>query len=74
MIFLNLSQKATIGRQGKYGWEQETVYEPVFVAADHIISMFFAGLTVLKMTSGERIEVKETPEEITAMLTSGATK
>jgi hypothetical protein len=32
----------------------------VFVAADHIISMFFAGLTVLKMTSGERIEVKET--------------
>ncbi|MEH4241292.1 hypothetical protein [Klebsiella michiganensis] len=74
MIFLNLSQKATIGRQGKYGWEQETVYEPVFVAADHIISMFFAGLTVLKMTSGERIEVKETPEEIIAMLTEGAAK
>lgn len=74
MIFLNLSQKATIGRQGKYGWEQETVYEPVFVAADHIISMYFAGLTVIKMSSGESIEVKETLEEIIAMIAAGAAK
>lgn len=74
MIFLKLAQKVVVQHQGEYGWESETVYEPVFVAADHIISMFFAGITILKMTSGERIEVKETPEEITAMLTSGATK
>ncbi|WP_368762520.1 hypothetical protein [Klebsiella michiganensis] len=74
MKFIKLSQKTTIERQGKYGREYETVYEPVFVAADHIISMFFAGLTILKMTSGERIEVKETPEEIIAMLTEGAAK
>ncbi len=74
MIFLKLSQKVTVERQGEYGWEPETVYEPVFVAADHIISMFFAGLTVLKMTYGERIEVKETPEEITAMIAAGAAK
>ncbi|HDG9830353.1 TPA: hypothetical protein PGG69_000334 [Raoultella ornithinolytica] len=74
MIFLKLAQKVVVQHQGAYGWESETVYEPVFVAADHIISMFFAGITILKMTSGERIEVKETPEEITAMLTSGATK
>ncbi|HBM3035282.1 hypothetical protein [Klebsiella oxytoca] len=74
MIFLKLSQKAVVQHQGKYGWETKTVYEPVFVAADHIISMFFAGITILKMTSGERIEVKETPEEITAMIAEGATK
>ncbi|MBO2025513.1 hypothetical protein J4733_07750 [Klebsiella pneumoniae] len=52
----------------------ETVDEPVFVAAGHIASMYFAGLTILKMISGERIDVKETPEEIIAMLTEGASK
>ncbi|EPK2817639.1 TPA: hypothetical protein OT989_000060 [Klebsiella pneumoniae] len=74
MIFLKLSQKVTVERQGEYGWEPETVYEPVFVAAEHIVSMHFAGLTILKMTSGERIDVKETPKEIIAMLTEGAAK
>ena len=74
MIFLKLSQKVTVERQGEYGWEPETVYEPVFVAAEHIVSMYFAGLTILKMISGERIDVKETPEEIIAMLTEGASK
>lgn len=74
MKFIKLSQKATIERQGMYGWETETVYEPVFVVADHIVSMYFAGITILKMTSGERIDVKETPEEIIAMLTEGAAK
>ncbi|KJP58480.1 hypothetical protein SR71_08535 [Klebsiella aerogenes] len=68
MIFLKLNQKTTIERQGKYGWVPETVYEPVFVAAGHIVSMYFAGLTTLKMTSGEHIDVKETPEEIIALL------
>ncbi|KLE93101.1 hypothetical protein [Klebsiella aerogenes] len=68
MIFLKLNQKTTIEHQGKYGWEPETVYEPVFVAAGHIVSMYFAGLTTLKMTSGEHIDVKETPEEIIALL------
>lgn len=72
MKFIKLSQRGTVERQGKYGWEPETVYEPVFVAAGHIVSMFFAGVTILKMTSGERIDVKETPEEIIAMLTEGA--
>ncbi|MGE0970104.1 hypothetical protein ACQFN5_09570 [Klebsiella sp. WOUb02] len=74
MIFLKLSQKATIERQREYGWEPETVYEPVFVATEHIVSMYFVGLTILKMTSGEHIDVKETPEEITAMIAAGAAK
>jgi hypothetical protein len=30
--------------------------------------MYFAGLTTLKMTTGERIEVRETPEEIVALI------
>ncbi|EPG8855805.1 hypothetical protein MFC14_000252 [Klebsiella pneumoniae] len=46
----------------------------MFVAAEHIVSMYFAGLTILKMTSGERIDVKETPEEIFAMIAAGASK
>ncbi|TBO71578.1 hypothetical protein EXU18_14890 [Klebsiella pneumoniae] len=74
MIFLKLTQKIVVQHQGAYGWELETVYEPVFVAAGHIVSMYFAGVTILKMTSGERIDVKETPEEIIAMLTEGAAK
>ncbi|EJK8055644.1 hypothetical protein COO49_24855 [Klebsiella pneumoniae] len=74
MIFLKLSQKVTVERQGEYGWEPETVYEPVFVAAEHIVSMYFAGLTILKMTSGERIDVKETTEEIFSMIAAGASK
>lgn len=74
MKFIKLSQKVTIERQGDYGWEPETVYEPVYVAAEHIVSMHFAGITTLKMTSGERIDVKETPEEITAMIAAGAAK
>lgn len=68
MIFIKLNQKVTIERQGNYGWEPETVYEPVFVASEHIVSMYFAGLTILKMSSGERIEVKETPEEIVELI------
>lgn len=68
MILLKLTQKIVVQHQGAYGWEPETVYEPVFVAAGHIVSMHFAGLTSLKMTSGERIDVKETPEEIIALL------
>ncbi|HBT4786581.1 TPA: hypothetical protein MB364_001921 [Klebsiella variicola subsp. variicola] len=74
MIFLKLTQKIVVQHQGAYGWEPETVYEPVFVAAGHIVSMFFAGVTILKMTSGERIDVKETPEEIIAMLAEGGSK
>ncbi|HGY4936621.1 TPA: hypothetical protein ACNV2H_004346 [Klebsiella aerogenes] len=74
MKFIKLSQQTTVERQGKYGWVPETVYEPVFVAAGHIVSMYFAGVTSLKMTSGERIDVKETPEEIIAMLTEGVAK
>lgn len=68
MKFIKLSQQATVERQGKYGWEPETAYEPVFVAAAHIVSMTPHGITTVKMTSGERIDVKETPEEIIALL------
>ncbi|HCB0886962.1 TPA: hypothetical protein SLH26_003296 [Klebsiella pneumoniae] len=64
MIFLKLSQKVTVERQGEYGWEPETVYEPVFVAAEHIASMYFAGLTILKMTSGERRRVVDQRAEV----------
>ncbi|ASC25346.1 TPA: hypothetical protein MYU56_003521 [Klebsiella pneumoniae] len=74
MIFLKLTQNSTVEFQGKYGRESETVYDSVFIAPGHIESMTPAGLTYLRMASGERIAVRETPEEIIAMLTEGAAK
>ena len=74
MIFLKLTQNSTVEFQGKYGRESETVYDSVFIAPGHIESMTPAGLTYLRMASGERIAVRETPEEIIAMLTDGAAK
>ncbi|EPV8378376.1 hypothetical protein ACW7PC_001993 [Klebsiella pneumoniae] len=74
MIFLKLTQNSTVEFQGKYGRESETVYDSVFIAPDHIESMTPAGLTYLRMVSGERISVRETPEEIIAMLNEGASK
>lgn len=68
MKFIKLSQKGTVEHQGKYGWVPETVYEPVFVSAEYIVSMYFAGLTTLKMITGEQIEVSETPEEIMTLI------
>ncbi|HBY7977441.1 hypothetical protein [Klebsiella pneumoniae] len=74
MIFLKLTQNSTVEFQGKYGRESEMVYDSVFIAPGHIESMTPAGLTYLRMASGERIAVRETPEEIIAMLTEGAAK
>lgn len=74
MIFLKLTQNSTVEFQGEYGRESKTVYDSVFIAPDHIESMTPAGLTYLRMTSGERIAVRETPEEIIVMLTEGAAK
>ncbi|WP_159205082.1 hypothetical protein [Klebsiella pneumoniae] len=74
MKFIKLTQNSTVEFQGKYGRESETVYDSVFIAPGHIESMTQAGLTYLRMASGERIAVRETPEEIIAMLTEGAAK
>ncbi|EPK2203828.1 hypothetical protein MBR06_000131 [Klebsiella pneumoniae] len=74
MIFLKLTQNSTVEFQGKYGRESETVYDSVFIAPGHIESMTPAGLTYLRMASGERIAVRETPEEIIAMLIEGGSK
>lgn len=74
MKFIKLTQNSTVEFQGKYGREYETVYDSVFIAPGHIESMTPAGLTYLRMASGERIAVRETPEEIIAMLTEGAAK
>ena len=74
MKFIKLTQNSTVEFQGKYGRESETVYDSVFIAPGHIESMTPAGLTYIRMASGERIAVRETPEEIIAMLTEGSAK
>lgn len=70
MKILKLSQQATVSRpvDSIIGWEEKTIYEPVFVVAEHIESFLFAGVSHIKMTSGEKIVVRETPEEILALL------
>lgn len=70
MKILKLSQQATVSRpvDSIIGWEEKTIYEPVVVVAEHIESFLFAGVSYIKMTSGEKIVVRETPEEILALL------
>lgn len=70
MKFLKLSQQATVSRpvDSIIGWEEEAIYEPVFVVAENIESFTFVGVSHIKMTSGEKIVVRETPEEILALL------
>lgn len=68
MKIIKLEQHCTVERQGKFGWEPTTVYEPVFVAAAHIESVAWMGNSLLRMTSGDTIKVKETPEEILKLL------
>lgn len=65
---IKLSQRATIEKQGKYGWEPESIYEPIFINVDRIETFYFAGLTIIKLSSGDKVEVRETPEEIIALL------
>ncbi|MDU4065952.1 MAG: hypothetical protein E7H75_04940 [Enterobacter asburiae] len=70
MKILKLSQQATVSRpvDSITGWDEQIIYEPVFVVAEHIESFFFVGVSHVKMTSGEKIVVRETPEEILALL------
>lgn len=76
MKILELNQQATVSRQvdSIIGWEDEVVYDPIFVFAEHIESFSFAGLTRIKMASGDSFSVKETPEEIFEMLGSSPSK
>lgn len=71
MKIIKLYERATVERQGEYGWEPETIYEPIYIIAEHIESMNFAGNTILKMVSGKQIIVRETPEEIISLLEAG---
>ncbi|AXS04178.1 hypothetical protein D0876_14920 [Klebsiella pneumoniae] len=64
MIFIKLFQIITLKLQSKYGWELETVFDPIFHAAEDIVSMTPNGILTLKMSSGEHFDGKETAEEI----------
>jgi len=69
--FIQLSQACKIKSYDENefgGLKTETVYESVFISAAHIVSMFSAGTTRLKLSTGEDISVRETPAEIIGML------
>ncbi|UIW10367.1 flagellar and swarming motility protein [Flyfo siphovirus Tbat2_3] len=70
MSIIKLTQVGTLSRpvDSIVGWEDETIYEPVYINANHIESFAYAGRTYIKMASGERIEVVESPEQIIAVI------
>lgn len=72
-MLLKLKEKVVISKQADSitGWEDSTVYEPIWINSDHIESMSFVGLTILRMISGQKHEVQSTPEEILEMMTNG---
>ncbi|MEQ4511785.1 MAG: hypothetical protein ABN480_14425 [Dickeya sp.] len=72
MKFIKLTQCSSAWHQGDYGPEEKAVYEPIYVSVDHIESFFPMGLTSLKMSSGERIRVKETSDEILVLIGQNA--
>jgi hypothetical protein len=61
MKIIKLSQQATVSRpvDSIIGWEEKTIYEPIFIVAEHIESFLFAGVSHIKITSGEKIGVRE---------------
>lgn len=70
MKIIKLSQKTVITRKVDtiVGWEDEVIYETIYVVAEHIESFSWGGNTYLKMASGDRIEVSETAEQVIAMI------
>lgn len=71
MRMIKLTQPCTVEKQGDYGWEASTIYEPIYIVLEHIESLIPHGHTSIKMTSGEKITVQETIEDILKSL--GAT-
>ncbi|MEI7143271.1 flagellar FlbD family protein [Pectobacterium brasiliense] len=68
MKIIKLSQQCTIEKQGDYGWVPETIYEPIYIVSDHIETLVSHGNTSVKMTSGEKIVVRESVEDICNLL------
>jgi len=66
MKILTLTQKCSVWSADSSitGGQTRFVSEPVYVNAEQIESMIHAGNTILKMISGERIEVTESPQAI----------
>ena len=60
MKILKLSQACTVQSLGEFNnWESSTIFEPVYVVAEHIESLSSTGYTNLNMVSGEIIKVSE---------------
>lgn len=65
MEIIKLHQVCRIHAAGNDG-EERIEWESIYIQVSHIESFFSAGRTVIELASGRRIEVKETPEEITS--------
>ncbi len=66
MGFITLTQRCSIWQPENSitGGSERIVREPVYINPVHIESLFFAGVTTVKMVSGESFNVYETPDAI----------
>ena len=76
MKILKLSQKSVLTRKvdSIIGFEDQVIYEPVFLVAEQIESFAFYGETHIKMCSGDKLVVQETPEEICRQMSGEASE
>ncbi|GKX48001.1 flagellar FlbD family protein [Pectobacterium carotovorum] len=68
MRIIKLTMPCTVEKQGDYGWEPSIIYEPIYIVSEHIESLIPHGHTSIKMTSGEKITVQESVEDICYLL------
>lgn len=76
MKILKLNQRGVVARQvdSIIGYEEEVVFDPIFVVAENIESFAFYGATHIKMRSGDKIVVQETPEELCRQMSGEASE
>ncbi|POP42360.1 hypothetical protein CHU32_03755 [Superficieibacter electus] len=68
MKIIKLDQIGHVEKQGQFGWEPSVIYEPIYIMAENIESFYYAGNTYMKMRSGGVIKVKESVDQILALL------
>ncbi|WP_369788363.1 hypothetical protein [Rouxiella sp. WC2420] len=61
---IELQQSVIIERHDEDGWGRRQEFESIWISPHAIESIFFAGLTRIRLISGDVIDVKQTPAEV----------
>ena len=70
MPFIKLTMQCSIYQPPSTSTSERTrsAYEPIYVNSDNIETLYEAGITIVRMASGERNNVIEKPEAILALI------